>query len=91
MKLHQNRGVILGITPADAAHYSEHAVEDEIALVGSAQLSLTITGSVAGMHVRTVYVTPRASLGANYEVAMEALQRCLARTGGDVVHLASRD
>lgn len=89
-KLHQNRGVILGLTPRDAAVHAHEADEDEIVFVGSSSPALTISGGVAGMHVRTVYVTPRAETGLNYEGALAALERCLSRTGGEVVYLASR-
>ena len=92
-KLHQNRGVILGLTHRDAAVHSQHAEEDEVAFVGSSSQALTILGSVGGIHARTVYVTPHASQGLNYEKALETLKRILVRTGNAdrVVFLASRD
>lgn len=91
-KLHQNRGVILGLTPRDAAVHSHHAEEDEVTFIGSSQLSLTISGSVGGMHIRTVYVTPHAATGLNYEKALEVLKRCLHKShnGDRIVFLESR-
>lgn len=89
-KLYQNRGVILGLTQGDAATYASEASEEDVTFVASAGSKSLILGSVGGMHVRTVYVTPHAASGLNYDVALEALQCCLARTGGQVVHLGSR-
>lgn len=89
-KLHQNRGVILGVTQHDAASYAHNAAEDEVVFVGSSSPALTIRGGVGGMHVRTLYVTPHARQGLNYEVALEALEPCLERAQGTVVHLDSR-
>lgn len=92
-KLHQNRGVIIGLTPRDAAVHSHLVEEDEVTFVGSSQLALTILGSLGGMHVRTVYVTPHAATGLNYEKALATAQRCLLKSGHadrQVVYLSSR-
>lgn len=91
-KLHQNRGVVLGLTYSDAAIHRAHVDEDEVAYVGSSSPALTILGGVAGMHVRTVYVTPHAAQGLNYEKALATLERNLHKSGnpGRVVMLSSR-
>lgn len=91
-KLHQNRGVILGLTQRDAATYrnAPQVQEDDVVFVGSAAQKLVLRGSLAGMHVRTVYITPHAAQGLNYEVALEALDLCLRRAGGKTVQLESR-
>ena len=92
-KLHQNKAVIIGLTPRDAAVHSHLVDEDEIAFVGSSQLALTILGTLGGARGRTVYVTPHASTGLNYEKALATAERCLLKSGNgdrEVVYLSSR-
>jgi hypothetical protein len=80
------RFAILGHTHSDAHQISRGPLFrdslDHPVLIGTESHLLNIEGSVAGMHIATVYVGPLAHRGANYEAARAALQRCLAKTGG---------
>lgn len=92
-KLHQNRAVVLGFDYNDAAFQGRRHPEvahEDVTFVSANASSLTILGGVGGMHVGTLYVTPAARRGQNYEIAREALETCLRRADGRVIELSER-
>lgn len=74
-KLMQNRTVVIGRSPADASNYAiENHLEGAV-LVSASHHRLTISGSLAGMHIGALYVTPTAPEGQNFEVAKDMIAR----------------
>lgn len=89
-KLHRERVFVLGADYNDARLVAQRhpAVKgQEVSVLSAAAHRLTILGSVGGAHVRTVYVTPNAHRGEHYDLARQALQVCIDRAGGQIVHL----
>lgn len=77
MKLYQNRTVILGRTHRDAHHALSHDVFrddlDRPIIVCSDSHEVTISGTLAGASIQTVYTTDVAHRGKNYELAVRLL------------------
>ena len=96
MKLYQNRTAVLGSTYRDAHHALSHDVFrddlDRPIIVCSDSHELTISGTLAGTSIQTVYITNVAHRGKNYELARDLLlKRLQANPSGSAVYILNND
>lgn len=84
-KLHQDRTVVVAGT-YDGARRAAEGIENAV-LISASGHPLTIQGSLAGMHVAKAIITPCAREAMYYQTALDAVRRCLARSGGTLVDL----